>query len=359
METDILRDYPELKPFVLSNVEFSQVKIGGGAYASVVEVTIPVCGAAKMIHGILHDSSIAHSDHYRSNPSTQFVKECQLMSTLRHPHIVQFLGVCLVRNSPLPALVMERMLTSLHDLLDPPPSNMYSPRPLSFFDIGLKSSVLHNVASGLAFLHGRSPPIIHRDLSAMNILLSYDLLAKIADLGMARIIPHLRGAATMTTAPGASTYMPPEAISPFVSNTEMSKYDSSIDIFSFGVVTLFTLGEKFPCNLLPPNYVQGGTLTARSELERRREYVQNVKSKLMVGSQFHMDHPFIQLIESCLQNDPLRRPTSTELQRWLNQARNGMRNEGSERNKQQLLQLLQNRPRVKVCILCGNYISLQ
>lgn len=351
MEADILRDHPELKPFVLSNVQFSQVIIGGGAYASVVEVTIPVCGAAKMIHGILHDSSLAHSDHIRSYPSTQFVKECLLMSTLRHPHIVQFLGVCFVQNSPLPALVMERMLTSLHDLLDPPPTNMYAPRPLSFFDIGLKSSVLHNVASGLAFLHGRSPPIIHRDLSAMNILLSYDLLAKIADLGMARIVPHLRGAATMTTAPGASTYMPPEAISPFASNVELSNYDFSIDTFSFGVVTLFTLGEKFPCNLLPPNYVQGGTLTARTELERRHEYMRNVKSKMKVGSQFRMDHPLIQLIESCLQNDPLRRPTSTELLRWLNHAGNGTRNEESERNKKQLIQLLQNQPRIKVCIL--------
>ena len=38
------------------------------------------------------------------------------MSTLRHPHIVQFLGVCFLPGSRLPALVMELLLTSLHDL---------------------------------------------------------------------------------------------------------------------------------------------------------------------------------------------------------------------------------------------------
>ena len=50
------------------------------------------------------------------------MRECQLMSTLRHPNVVQFLGVAFFPGSrlpALPALVMERLLTSLHDLLAP------------------------------------------------------------------------------------------------------------------------------------------------------------------------------------------------------------------------------------------------
>jgi serine/threonine protein kinase len=75
------------------------------------------------------------------------------MSSLSHPNIVKFLGVAFLPGSRLPALVMERLLTSLHDLLDPDPT------PVS---MALKCSVLHNVACGLAYLHGRSPPVIHR-----------------------------------------------------------------------------------------------------------------------------------------------------------------------------------------------------
>ena len=76
---------------------------------------------------------------------------------------------------------------------------------------------------------------------------------------MARIVPGMRAAATMTTAPGAIVYMPPEAVAlrlipPSASTREMSNYDAGIDVFSFGIVTIFTVGEIFPCDLLEPTY---------------------------------------------------------------------------------------------------------
>ena len=158
---DLLRDNPELRPFVLSNARLTGTKIGSGAYGSVEEVAIPgaIC-AAKKIHEIFLDRSEINAAEI-SRSIAQFVRECQLMSTLRHPHIVQFLGVCFFPGSRLPALVMERLLTSLHDLLDPetdPPPPPDAPKP--FFPLSLKCSILHNVASGLAYLHEQSPPII-------------------------------------------------------------------------------------------------------------------------------------------------------------------------------------------------------
>ena len=191
MAGDLLRDNPELRPFVLSNVRLTGTTIGAGAYGSVEEVAIPgaIC-AAKKIHEIFLDRSEIPPSEIRKNLA-QFVRECQLMSTLRHPNIVQFLGVCFFPGSRLPALVMERLLTSLHDLLDPeinPPPPPDAPKP--FFPLGLKCSILHNVASGLAFLHEQSPPIIHRDLSARNVLLNSGMVGKIADLGVARIVPR-------------------------------------------------------------------------------------------------------------------------------------------------------------------------
>ena len=64
-------------------------------------------------------------------------------------------------------------------------------------------------------------------------------MAKIADLGMARIVPSLP-ASTMTKAPGAFVYMPPEALE------DNPKYDVTIDIFSLGVLAIFTLSQMFP-----------------------------------------------------------------------------------------------------------------
>ena len=350
MAMDFLRDNPELRPFVLSNVTLTGTRIGAGAYGSVDEVAISVCGAAKKIHDIFQDRFEIPQDEIR-RASTQFVKECQLMSTLRHPNIVQFLGVCFFEGSRLPALVMERLLTSLHDLLAPetqPP--LGTPLPLQFFKLGLKCSVLHNVASGLDYLHHQTPPIIHRDLSARNILLNSLLVGKLADLGVARIMPRTRDAATMTKAPGASVYMPPEAIAPSASNAEKSKYDASIDLFSLGVVTIFTVGETFPCDPLAPNFLNedSGLLTARTELQRRSEYMRNVKTKLHACGQLREDHPLIQLIKQCLNNSARKRPNINEIQGLLEEARADIRDEDSERHRVELVQTLQNQPRNQV-----------
>ena len=343
---DLLRNNPELRPFVLSNVTLTGTRIGAGAYGSVDEVAISVCGAAKKIHDIFQDRSEIPEDE-RRRTSTQFVKECQLVSTLRHPNIVQFLGVCFFEGTRLPALVMERLLTSLHDLLAPetqPPPGTHP--PLSFFKLGLKCSVLHNVASGLDYLHHQATPVIHRDLSAKNILLNSKLVGKLADLGVARIVPRMRQSATMTKAPGASIYMPPEATAPAESNDEKSKYDASIDVFAFGVVTIFTVGEIFPCDPLAATYFNKETeeVVGRSELKRHSKYIENVKTHLHACGQVLGEHPLIQLIQQCLHNSPDKRPGISKVLGLLEDTRAGIRDDKSESNRVELVKALQNQP---------------
>ena len=339
----LLNEYPELKQFVLSNVRVTGVKIGAGAYGSVEEVDVlgAIC-AAKKIHEIFQDPRQVSSAAIRK-ATCQFVRECQLMSTLRHPNIVQFLGLCFLPGSRLPALVMERLLTSLHDLLDPEMETSSSPdAPKPFFPLSLKCSILHNVACGLAYLHERSPPIIHRDLSARNVLLNSGMVAKIADLGVARIVPRMRVAATMTMGPGAIIYMPPEAMEeeePEDDEEDVSKakYDASIDMFSFGVVSIFTLCQTFPVKLLAPNYRKDGRLVGRTELERRERYMN------MIYGQLRQKHHLIQMIEGCL-DFPEERPSIREVLRLLEEARAEVTTPEKDMNKLELLQSLQTQP---------------
>ena len=343
MTEHFLLDHPQLRPFVLSNVHHIGTMIGGGAYGKVEEV---VMGAAAKTLYVLLPTPEAQEEQRKAEK--RFVEECRLMSTLNHQNIVQFLGVAFFPNSRLPALVMERLITNLHDLLAPVPPR--TSKPLSFFSLALRCSVLHNVASGLEYLHYKTPqPIIHRDLSAKNILLDSDLVAKIADLGVARILADATRAAVMTKAPGNTLYMPPEAsdnvdLESSLENVEEEvTYNASIDVFSFGVVTIFAIGQTFPCNLLAPNYVdkETGLLHARTELERRSKYMDNVNEQLRANGQVRGDHPLIQLIQLCLHNLPTKRPGIREVLRLLDEARAGVRDEESGKYKCELVQALQ------------------
>ena len=75
-------------------------------------------------------------------------------------------------------MVMELMDSSSTSLIRNKPN----------LDMMLKNSILLDVTCGLGYLHGQKPPVIHRDLSPNNIMLSSELVAKIADLGVAKAI---------------------------------------------------------------------------------------------------------------------------------------------------------------------------
>ena len=122
------------------------------------------------------------------------------MSDLRHPNITLFLGVCFLPSCQLPVLVMEKLDGSLDDLLETVPN----------ISLVLKQSILEDIARGLLYLHKHNPQIIHRDLTAKNVLLTSYLVAKITDLGNSRIVDLQPGqlARTLSRLPGTLVYMP-------------------------------------------------------------------------------------------------------------------------------------------------------
>ena len=289
---------PELKPFVLSDVKSTNRELGSGAYGIVEEVEIPgaVCAAKR-----IHESLLQSVDRKEFNYITsKYVSECKLMSRLRHPHIVQFMGVCDLPGSKLPLLIMERMETSLHSLLE-----SGTELPLS-----LKRALLLDVAKGLHYLHSHSPPIIHRDLTATNVLLNSSLVAKIADLGVARIIdlrPDQLQATVLTTAPGNVIYMPPEALA------KVAEYDTSLDVFSYGNIALFTLTQKFPEVDVPTvTDPKTGKITGLSEIDRRKSGFE------ILNRLFNTNKTYIELTSNCLHNVAKNRPSAKDLVERLN-----------------------------------------
>ena len=106
-----LQTAAKLRPFILSNVTQTGKKLGEGSYGCVEELCVSglIC-AGKRMYETLIDAENEGADHMIE----KYYEECQLLSNLRHPNIVQFLGICFLDTQPtptanLPVLVMEML----------------------------------------------------------------------------------------------------------------------------------------------------------------------------------------------------------------------------------------------------------
>ena len=284
-----------LKRFELDGVHDTGREVGHGSYAVVKELEYHgLKCVGKKIHGILFESATPHA---KTAMLERFAGECELLSGLRHPHIVQFLGVWYEQGCRVPVLVMEYLHTTLSACLE-----RYGilPKEISY-------GILRDVALGLCYLHERSPPIIHRDISANNVLLTSNMNAKLSDLGVAKILnltPARMTQMTQTKAPGTPCYMPPEAL------TAKPKYTTKIDIYSYGVLIIHTLCGRWPIpqDAFCPDPQNPATMIPISEVERRAEYLQEIGN----------DHPLTTLVRQCLSNAPVQRPEASALLNRIN-----------------------------------------
>ena len=168
-------------------IQLTDRLLGRGGWGSVVAGKYCGCSVAvKQIHELIL------SPHNRS----LFVREMNIASRCRHPCLLQFIGATNDEGSPL--FVTELMESSLRALLEQ--------RPLAATEVSIISL---DVARALNYLHQKTPPIIHRDISSANVLLwrqDNQWRGKVSDYGTANFMQH-----TMTVAPGAMIYMAPEA----------------------------------------------------------------------------------------------------------------------------------------------------
>ena len=230
--------------------------------------------------------------------ATTVCGEVIAMLQLSHPNIVMCKGVSLLPDQPLPVLLMERVMTSLHDyLLKSGNSGLPVERKVSF---------LLDTASGLEYLHSHTPAIIHRDLTAKNVLLDSQLRAKIADFRNSQTV-YLDPSATptkFTSVASALDHMPPEV----QGNTV--QLDPSLDVFSFGHLSLFTVIQCPLQPLFSSNHTDAtGNSVARSEVERRGLFITMAECVLSLSG----THPLVALIKQCLHNYPAQRPRTGDL----------------------------------------------
>ena len=224
----------------------------------------------------------------------RFEQECEFLSTIRHPNIVQYLGIYRDPDTGLPALLMELMDDNLTHFLES------SPQPIPYH---IQINICHDITLALSFLHSNG--IVHRDLSSNNVLLIGNVRAKVTDFGMASLGDQNPRSTqlTFTMCPGTDVYMPPEAVQ------DKAVYTEKIDCFSFGVITVQIVTRQFPkpgdrlITLNDSRYPQGAVKLCVPEIERRQIHISTIDP----------NHPLKQVALDCLKDRDVERPSAQQL----------------------------------------------
>ena len=264
--------------------------VGVGSYGSVFHARLDqlVCAAKALHPALLHGDRF---DPASTHIVDRFHSECELLSRLRHPNIVQYLGTATDPVTQQPVLFMELLDCSLTHFLEE------ETKPLPY---RLQINFAHDIAVAISFLHHNG--IIHRDLSGNNVLLLAGVRAKVTDFGMSTLFDNATRRSALTQCPGNFSYMPPEALK------NPPVYNERLDVFSMGVLFIQIMTRLFPnpsdryrhCDRFPGERT---VMIAVSEIERREEHI----------SKINRTHPLLQLALQCLKNESHQRPTTQEI----------------------------------------------
>ena len=266
--------------------------LGVGSYGAVYRA---LCDELPCAAKILHPTLFETNDPGTQKILERFQQECQFLSGVRHPHIVQYLGVSRDPESGLPVLLMELMDSSLTRFLE------QSEEPLPFHT---QVDICHDIALALAYLH--SYGIIHRDLSCNNVLLiGPGNRAKVTDFGMSKLADANPRMTPMTMCPGTLAYMPAEALN------DPPVYTDKLDSFSFGALDIQILTRQFPnpspqCKIMEiddPRLATGQVKVPIPETERLQPHIDQVD----------LAHSLLPVALDCLKDRDRERPSAKEL----------------------------------------------
>ncbi|CAD6264642.1 unnamed protein product [Miscanthus lutarioriparius] len=162
----------------------------------------------------------------------KFPIEMKILNMVKHRNIVKMEGYCIRGNFGV--ILSDYMPEgTLFELL-------HGRKPQVPLDWKVRHQIALGAAQGLSYLHHDCVPmIVHRDVKSSNILMDADLVPKIADFGMGKIVGDEDADATVSVVIGTLGYIAPE----HGYNTRLTEKS---DVYSYGVVLLELLCRKMP-----------------------------------------------------------------------------------------------------------------
>ena len=268
--------------------------LGIGSYGAVCKA---MCDDLPCAAKILHPALFQFTAPQSTSVMRKFEQECHLLSAIKHPHIVQYLGIYNDPEFKLPVLLMELMDESLTQFLE----RFCEPLPYH-----TEVNFCHHIALALSYLHSNG--IVHRDISSNNVLLIAGSRAKVTDFGMVKLynVNHSTAHLTsLTQCPGTTVYMSPEALK------DRPVYTDKLDCFSFGVLCVQIMTRQFPdpgdrfqvMAINDPRIPSGRVQVEVPEIKRRQSHIDMIDPT----------HPVLSVALDCLKDRDRERPSCHEL----------------------------------------------
>nr|XP_029153441.1 probable leucine-rich repeat receptor-like protein kinase At1g35710 [Arachis hypogaea] len=201
--------------------------IGTGAYGSVYKAKLPSGKSVALKK--LHRTESENPLFYKC-----FKNEVKILSEIRHRNIIRLYGYCL--HNKCMFLIYEYMEKgSLF-------YNLVIDEEVQELNWNKRVNIIKGTAFALTHMHHHcSPPIVHRDVTSSNVLLSSNLEACLLDFGTAKLLNP--DSSNQTLLVGTCGYVAPELAYSINVTTKC-------DVYSFRVVTLETIMGEYPKELL-------------------------------------------------------------------------------------------------------------
>ena len=213
----------------------------------------------------------------------EYKREVSSLVLLYHPYLVLLMGA-IVEPFNLSIVTEYCKGGNLFDLL-------YK-RPNINLSWELKKKILLEIAIGMNYLHTNNPPVLHRDLKSLNILLTDKIEKssdttdiKISDFGLSRLYQK---SCILTGHLGTCYWMAPEII-------VNKRYSTKVDVYSYGIIIWEVCTRKTPYSCMSQQQVQF-YVSVKKGRPNLKIIPNNTPPKI------------VQLMQMCWEHDPEKRP---------------------------------------------------